>query len=168
MTAPQDSKSQLASSGAMTLEELKKRIEAAAVHYCKVFGPASSDHYDAIACIDAAQAEIAALELEVEEFKNNNRFHRGHTAGYIEAKEKYEAQLTALKAERDRLLIQQARLEFLNEHPESMPYIEDGIWHIPYLMDGAGGLGGGVGEYTSRSFINVIDIARAALQPPTK
>jgi hypothetical protein len=52
-----------------------------------------------------------------------------------------------------------ARIEWLSEHPESIPYLEDGLWRIPYLMDGAGGFGGGVGEVTHRTLIGVIDAA---------
>lgn len=57
------------------------------------------------------------------------------------------------------------RLDFLNEHPESLPYLEDGIWRIPYLMDGAGGFGGGVGEMTHRTLRGVIDAAMANAKP---
>ncbi len=51
------------------------------------------------------------------------------------------------------------RIDFLNEHPDSVPYLEDGLWRIPYLMYGAGGFGGGVGEMTHRTLRGVIDAA---------
>ena len=44
------------------------------------------------------EAERDALTREVEGFKNNNRFHRGHSYGYQEAKEKYGAELAELRA----------------------------------------------------------------------
>jgi len=43
-----------------------------------------------------------------------------------------------------------ARIEFLANHPESMPYLEDGIWRIPYL--------GGVSSY-HRTLSGCIDAA---------
>ena len=53
-----------------------------------------------------------------------------------------------------------ARLDWLNEHPESVPYLDDGLWRIPYEVSGAGGFGGGVGEMHHRTLRGVIDAAR--------
>jgi chromosome segregation ATPase len=49
--------------------------------------------------LKADRAELARLRAEVEAFKNNNRYHRGHSAGYAEAKDDYTAELTRLRAE---------------------------------------------------------------------
>jgi hypothetical protein len=43
--------------------------------------------------IVSAYAELARLRAEVEAFKNNNRYHRGHSAGYAEAKDDCAAEL---------------------------------------------------------------------------
>ena len=51
------------------------------------------------------------------------------------------------------------RIEWLGDYPEYIPYLEDGFWRIPYLINGAGGFGGGVGEFTSRTLRDVIDVA---------
>jgi len=46
-----------------------------------------------------AEARIKELEAEVEGFKKNNRFHRGHSYGYKEATEKAEARIKELEEE---------------------------------------------------------------------
>jgi hypothetical protein len=39
-----------------------------------------------------------------------------------------------------------------DEYGETLdPYFEDGYWRLPYLMNGAGGFGGGVGEMRHRT-----------------
>jgi DNA repair exonuclease SbcCD ATPase subunit len=63
-------------------------------------------HYereDARQALELCRTELAAAQDEIEEFKNNNRYMRGHTAGYEEAKEKYESQLAAAQEDRERL-----------------------------------------------------------------
>lgn len=45
------------------------------------------------------RARLAAAEAEVEGFKNNNRFHRGHSYGYEEAKREFGAELAKLRSE---------------------------------------------------------------------
>jgi hypothetical protein len=54
-------------------------------------------------------AENARLRAEVEAFKSNNRYHRGHSAGYAEAKDDCAAELAVANK---RL----ADCEFLLEH----------------------------------------------------
>lgn len=58
-----------------------------------------------------------------------------------------------------------ARLDWLNEHPESVLYLDDGFWRILYEVSGAGGFGGGVGEMHHRTLRGVIDAARKEAQP---
>ncbi len=51
------------------------------------------------------------------------------------------------------------RIDWLSKNPENSPYFQDGLWRIPYLMNGAGGFGGGVGEFSHSTLRGVIDIA---------
>jgi hypothetical protein len=56
-----------------------------------------------------------------------------------------------------------ARLDWLEkayqgEH-EHAPYFNDGLWRFPYLVSGAGGYGGGVGEATFNTLREAIDAA---------
>jgi hypothetical protein len=60
------------------------------------------------------------------------------------------AATNALSAQVAELERDKARIEFLANHPESMPYLEDGIWRIPYL--------GGVSSY-HRTLSGCIDAA---------
>jgi hypothetical protein len=60
------------------------------------------------------------------------------------------AQLAALRAQVAELERDKARIEFLGNNPEFMPYLEDGIWRIPYL--------GGVSSY-HRTLSGCIDAA---------
>ena len=41
---------------------------------------------------------------------------------------------------------------------ELEPYFEDGLWRLPYLMNGAGGYGGGVGEMSHETKAGVIEM----------
>ncbi len=50
-------------------------------------------------------------------------------------------------------------LMWVIENPDSHPYFNDGKWRIPYLVSGAGGFGGGVGEYTGDTLNKVIKTA---------
>jgi len=38
------------------------------------------------------------------------------------------------------------------------PYFDDGFWRLPYLMNGAGGCGGGVGEMKHETKEGVINM----------
>lgn len=42
------------------------------------------------------------------------------------------------------------------EEGELDPYFENGFWRLPYLMNGAGGWGGGVGEMKHKTKEGVI------------
>ena len=44
------------------------------------------------------------------------------------------------------------------EESELDPYFEDGYWRLPYLMNGAGGFGGGVGEMKDETKEGVIQM----------
>lgn len=55
-----------------------------------------------------------------------------------------------------------ARLDWLGNCPECIPYLEDGIWNIPYLNVGEGGFGGGVGAFTGKTIRAAIDTAMEA------
>ena len=66
----------------------------------------------------AYQATIEHLRAEVEAFKANNRYMRGHTAGYEEARSEFEPRLRteevlhkSARAERDQLRARVAELE---------------------------------------------------------
>ncbi len=52
-------------------------------------------------------------------------------------------------------------LDWLGE--EHQPYFEDGKWRIPFLMDGAGGFGGGVGELSDKTLEGVLKLAKDKL-----
>jgi hypothetical protein len=70
-------------------------------------------------------------------------------------------QLAALRSQVAELERDKARIEFLGNHPESMPYLEDGIWRIPYLSQGEGGFGGGVSSCNHRTLSGCIDAVMA-------
>lgn len=73
-----------------------------------------------------------------------------------------QSNLAILRAYRDAEVAKATEeMDWLSEHPEHMPYLEDGIWRIPYLVNGDGGFGGGVGQYTHRTLRGVIAVARA-------
>ena len=44
------------------------------------------------------------------------------------------------------------------EESELDPYFDDGYWRLPYLMNGAGGFGGGVGEMKDETKEGVIQM----------
>lgn len=46
---------------------------------------------------EQAEARVKALEAELAEMRSVNRYHRGHSEGYKEAKEKYEAENAKLR-----------------------------------------------------------------------
>lgn len=98
-----------------------------------------------------AEETIAKLSVDL------NR-HHGMALHNIARAEAAEKQLAEAKKD-------SARLHWLSENPQSIPYLEDGLWKIPYLMDGAGGFGGGVGEVSGRTLAAVID---AAMQQEVK
>ena len=56
------------------------------------------------------------------------------------------------------------RFDWLEEHPEYMPYFESRTWRIPYEVSSAGGFGGGIGEFRGRTLRGVIDAAMSHLQ----
>lgn len=62
------------------------------------------------------------------------------------------------------LIRDRTRIDWLADHPESGPYLEDGLWRIPYLVSGDGGFGGGVGTMTHRTLRGVIDLALANIK----
>ena len=41
---------------------------------------------------------------------------------------------------------------------ELEPYFDKGKWRIPYLMDGAGGYGGGIGELSHETLEGVLEL----------
>ena len=55
------------------------------------------------------------------------------------------------------------RYRWLNENPEheNFPYYEDDMWHLPYLVNNAGGAGGGVGRASFDTLGEAIDAAMA-------
>lgn len=69
--------------------------------------------------LTSAQAALAAKDREIEAFKANNRYMRGHTAGYEEARSKFEPRLLTEevlhKAARSRAEKAEAEIAKLNE-----------------------------------------------------
>ena len=89
------------------------------------------------------------------------------TSKYPEAFEYYgllyhahqlERELTQLAARVKELEGDRAMLDWLADYPEQTPYLEDGIWRIPYPS-------GGVGTHNSRILRDAI---RAAMNHKTK
>jgi hypothetical protein len=72
------------------------------------------------ACYDIACGEVQRLRAEVEAFKKNNRYHRGHSAGYAEAKDDCEAELLHMASRAEEaeaeLITERARLDYLGLH----------------------------------------------------
>jgi len=66
------------------------------------------------------------------------------------------ARIAELERDRER---DAKRLDWAFRHPESAPYFHEGKWRIPYLDNGAGGFGAGVGEMHDAEFRGVIDAA---------
>lgn len=75
-----------------------------------------------------------------------------------------QEEVLKLLAEVERLRADAERLEWIEANPEhpQMPYFADGHWYVPYLLSGAGGLGGGVGARPFATLRAAIDDAREA------
>lgn len=56
-------------------------------------------------------------------------------------------------------------VDWLEANPDSLPYYENGLWRIPYLMDGSGGFGGGVGEFNAPTVRRAVSLARTHGDP---
>ena len=95
-------------------------------------------------------AERDQLRAEVEQFKANNRYMRGHTAGYQEAKAHYEAQLAAAQEDKERLDWVEAN--WPKHEVVICPVTEHVLW-----MDGE--------SYRGKDLRAAIDVAKKEVQP---
>jgi len=109
--------------------------------------------------IDSLQARIAQLEQDRAEREAQEPVawlvsELPETSGYLcatytlKGKQTYEThghRTTPLYA-KPAMPEETALLEFLETHPECVPYCENGLWKTPYLLSNDGGLGGGVAE----------------------
>lgn len=64
---------------------------------------------------------------------------------------------------RESMVTDAARYRWWRDNPEhpSVPYFEDGRWHIPYETSNARGFGGGVGVMSFDTLDDAVDAARA-------
>jgi hypothetical protein len=99
-----------------------------------------------------------ARELEMELNETEQRLHALRLVCGTTDANKFETALDRANARIAELEQDGARLDFLAENPESVPYLHNGLWRIPYLMSGAGGFGG-VAEMAHQTVRGVIDTA---------
>lgn len=73
-------------------------------------------------------------------------------------------QAAAALRESEELRRDAERLNWLQDNPEheSVPYPEDGRWHVPYMVRSHGDVGSGVGLRTYETLRAAIDSARGA------
>jgi hypothetical protein len=71
-------------------------------------------------------------------------------------------QAAAALRESEELRRDAERLNWLQDNPEheSVPYPEDGRWHVPYMVRSHGDAGSGVGLRTYETLRSAIDSAR--------